>query len=314
MARCPLPISHECVVSFRTQGYVCLRGLLSPEVACELREISDQMSEQALAIVEFCRAARTSLADRAKVQPMELIVVPEASSPTQVCRYEFMLGSNLRFKEFVSRFVQPVVAELVGEAVVPFKDKTNEKLPGGGGFPPHQDFAAYRGFKPRYHATILLTIHAANIDNGCVQFAGNCEDVITHRSGFIRESIEGRPLLQFYEGGPRNGDIRSDISAQLRWHPLHTSPEDIVVFDSLVPHYSGANNSNVPRRAIFVTFNRASEGMYYEEYYADKRANYDDPKFHVSTPTSHRETGSTASDDRPPFRLRHSSASAMPDT
>jgi hypothetical protein len=284
----PVHIPREQIDSFCKYGYVLLPGLFPADVVWGLREMSDKMSAQAVSIVESSRAAGVSLSDRAKTRPMELIVVPEESCPAQVCRYEFMIGSDFRFKEFVRDCLQRTVSELVGERVLPFKDKTNEKLPSGGAFGPHQDFAAYRAFKPRYHATALLTIDPANIDNGCVQFATNFDELTTTKPTFVLDTIEGKALLNYNHGAPHHGDIRADITAELNWQPLETSPVDLVVFDSFVPHFSNDNTSSKPRRAIFVTFNRASEGSLYDEYYAEKRSHYDDPKFHISTPTSHR--------------------------
>lgn len=284
----PFRIPKEQVDSFRRSGYVYLPNFFPADLVCGLREISDNMSSQALSILESSRAAGVSLSDRAKAGPMELIVVPEESSPTRVCRYEFMIGSDSKFNEFVRKCLERAVSEVVGESVLPFKDKTNEKLPGGGAFGPHQDFAAYGAFKPRYHATALLTIDPANIANGCVQFATNVDELIRAKPTFVLDTIEGKALLHYNHGAPHHGDIRADITAELSWQSLQTRPVDLVVFDSFAPHYSNANTSTKSRRAIFVTFNRASEGSLYDEYYADKRLNYDDPKFHVSTPTSHR--------------------------
>jgi ectoine hydroxylase-related dioxygenase (phytanoyl-CoA dioxygenase family) len=289
MNRQPFRIHKEQIDCFRKFGYVYLPNFFPADLVCDLREVSDKMSSQALSILESSLAAGESLSDRAKGDPMELIVVPEESCPTQVCRYEFMIGRDSKFKQFVGSCLESAVSELVGESVSPFKDKTNEKLPGGGAFRPHQDFAAYRAFKTRYHATALLTIHPANLANGCVQFATNFDELIAANTAFIMETIHDKALLHYNRGGSHHGDIRVDIAAKLNWQSLQTSPADLLVFDSFVPHYSDANMSAKPRRAIFVTFNRASEGSMYDEYYADKRLNYDDPKFHVSTPTSHRD-------------------------
>jgi len=289
MNRCRLRIPNEQIARFRTRGYVCVRNCLSADLVCALRGISDQLSSQASSILASSRAAGMSLSEWARTRPRELIVVPEKAFPTQVCRYEFMMGNSPDFKELVVEYFQDAVSELVGDGVVPFKDKTNEKLPGGGAFTPHQDFAAYRAFKPRYHATALLTIDPADTANGCVQFASNVDELITAEPAVVLDTVDGKALLHYNDGGPHNGDITADISRQLRWQPLETKPGDLVVFDSFIPHYSAANKSTNRRRAIFVTFTRASEGPFYDEYYADKRLNYDDPKFHVSTPTSHRE-------------------------
>ncbi len=291
-----LGLTRSQIDSFRTAGIARVPNFFPAEVARGLRELSDKLSTRAASILNASRAERTSLSQRAKAYPTELIVVPEACSATRVCRYEFMMGSDPDFAEFIRTNVQPAIAELVAESVLPFKDKTNEKLPGGGAFGPHQDIAAYYSFQPRYHTTALLTIDPANITNGCLQFATNFYETTAANPTFVVGEIGDRPLLHYNQGGPNHGDIRSDIAMELRWQPFPTTPLDLVVFDSFIPHFSNANLSAKPRRAIFVTYNRASEGSWYERYYAEKRTHYDDPKFHVSTPTSCRDKSEAPSD------------------
>jgi ectoine hydroxylase-related dioxygenase (phytanoyl-CoA dioxygenase family) len=290
----PRRISGEHMESFRHNGYLHLKGFFTPDRVEYLRDLSDEMSAQASAILKSAQAAGESLACRAKTHPLEPIVVPEATDPRQVCRYEFMIGANPEFGVFIRNEVVPAVSAVVGQAVLPFKDKTNEKLPGGGAFRPHQDFAAYQFFKPRYHVTAQISVDAATVANGCVQFSSNLEELAATRPDFVAERVAGKALLHYNNGGTNHGDIRADIASGLEWRPFNCDPADLLVFDSFVPHWSDTNRSSRPRRAIFVTFNLASEGSVYDQYYADKRANYGDPKFHVSTPTSH-----SASPDNP---------------
>ena len=237
-----------------------MRKFFPLDLVNELRGISDNLSRQAVSVFERCQVSGMSPADWAKNHPSNLIVVPEVDSPTQVCRYEFMIGSDLPFMELIKDCVDPIVTELVGDSVTPFKDKTNEKLPGGGGFGPHQDFAAYQAFQPRYHATAMLTIHPANLTNGCLQFATNFDALVRKHPGSALNTIEGKALLHYHSGGLLNGDIRADIASQIEWESLQTDPEDLVVFVSFIPHRSDVNRSSEPRRAVFVTFNRISEG------------------------------------------------------
>ena len=42
-------------------------------------------------------------------------------------------------------------------------------------------------------------------------------------------------------------------------------------FDSYVPHRSGPNMTDVPRRVLYTTYNKLAEGDTWERYYADKR-------------------------------------------
>jgi 2-aminoethylphosphonate dioxygenase len=48
----------------------------------------------------------------------------------------------------------------------------------------------------------------------------------------------------------------------------------MIFFDSFTPHGSKANFTDKPRRLLFVTYNRLSEGDTRERYYEDKRKNY----------------------------------------
>jgi 2-aminoethylphosphonate dioxygenase len=294
----PLQFVESHKDSFRQHGYVHLRGFFPPETVEDLRRLSDEMSAQALAILQSARAAAESLSQRAETHSSELIVVAEAANPSQVCRYEFMIGSNPKFKEFVASYVEPAVSAVAGQAVVPFKDKTNEKLPGGGAFRPHQDFAAYQFFKAHYHITAQLSVDPATAENGCVQFSTNLQALTVKRPDFVAGKFDRKVLLHSNSGGPNHGDIRADIAPELHWQPVESTPADLVIFDSFVPHWSDMNRSAKPRRAIFLTFNLASEGSLYDEYYADKRLNYNDPKFHVSTPTSYAKRGQGAAGEQ----------------
>jgi 2-aminoethylphosphonate dioxygenase len=283
----PFQISEAQKDSFRRHGHVRLQAFFRQERVDELRNISDEMSAQALAILQSARDAGESLAQRAKSHSLEPIVVPEITNPAQVCRYEFMIGSNPGFRDFVAKYVQLAVSAVAGEAVEPFKDKTNEKLPGGGSFRPHQDFTAYRFFKARYHVTAQLSVDPATVENGCIQFSTNLDTLATACPDFVVDRVAGKALLHSNSGGASHGDVRADIAAELHWQPIESAPADLLIFDSFVPHWSDINRSSKPRRAIFITFNLASAGSLYKQYYADKRLNYDDPKFHVSTPTSY---------------------------
>ena len=251
------------------------------------------MSANAQAILDRALASGTPLADMARNEPDTLIVVPEADNPRQVCRFEYLLGSDPQFAQYVQKRIQPVMHALHGEPFAPFKDKENEKHPGGGAFRPHQDFAAYQAFGPRYNATAMLSIDGQTRANGCVAFATNWMDV-ARDDGAVRAWVEGRPLFHFHSGGPWNGDVREDVSDRLTWIDVETNPSDLVVFDSFVPHKSAANRTDASRRAMFLTFAAAREGNWYQRYYEEKRSNYGDPKFHVSTPTRALEVPAAA--------------------
>ena len=147
--------------------------------------------------------------------------------------------------------MQGIVSELFGEQSVLFKDKINFKLPGGDGFKAHQDVQAGWDTYSKLHITALLTIDPCTLENGCLEVA----------PGFNRQGLIGEKWKPLPEDG-------------VEYIAVPTRPGDALFFDSFAPHRSGQNMTNDPRRVLYVTWNRLSEGDHRRQYYADKRRNY----------------------------------------
>ena len=145
-----------------------------------------------------------------------------------------------------------LLAECCGEGVVLFKDKVNFKLPGGAGFRDHQDAPAYVDFGVEHHLTLMAPVDAFTPENGCLEMALDATERV------IR---------------PQNADgtVRAEEMAKLDVVPLLAGPGDVILFDAWVPHRSGPNRSDGPRRVHYLTFNPASAGDHRAEYYARKR-------------------------------------------
>jgi ectoine hydroxylase-related dioxygenase (phytanoyl-CoA dioxygenase family) len=137
----------------------------------------------------------------------------------------------------------------LGEEAVLFKEKINFKMPGGGGFEPHQDSQAGWWKYGDYYISVMVCIDEATLENGCLKLvAGH------HKRGLYRE---WEPLT--------NEDMEG-----MEFVPHPTQPGDVVLFDSYAPHASEPNMSDKIRRLYFATYNRLSDGDYLAEYYADK--------------------------------------------
>ncbi len=157
------------------------------------------------------------------------------------------------------------VGELLGEPAVLFKDKINFKMAGGDGFTPHQDQqAGWSTYAPLF-VTALVAIDPATTANGCLELAPG-----HHRRGLIGR--EWTPLSEAETAG-------------MTFVPCPAAPGDAVFFDSYVPHRSGPNLTGEPRRVLYVTYNRRSDGDHRLRYYADKRRSY--------PPDCEREPGRT---------------------
>lgn len=145
------------------------------------------------------------------------------------------------------------VAQLLGEPAVLFKEKINFKMPGGGGFAPHQDSQAGWDTYADFFISALVSIDRATLQNGCLQLvAGH------HKSGLVKS---WEPLNE-------------DEMRGMNFEPVPTEPGDIVFFDCYAPHASEANMSDQVRRIYYATYNRASAGDHMAQYYADKHKNF----------------------------------------
>lgn len=150
--------------------------------------------------------------------------------------------------------MRAAVAELFGEDAILFKDKINLKLPGGDGFKPHQDQQAGWWDYASLFITVMVSIDATTIENGCLELAAG-----QHTRGLV-----GKPWEPLTEVDTNGMDFR----------PYPTTPGDVVFFDSFTPHASDPNNTSQPRRVLYVTYNKRAEGDHRVAYYADKRKNY----------------------------------------
>jgi 2-aminoethylphosphonate dioxygenase len=145
-------------------------------------------------------------------------------------------------------------SQLFDEPAVLFKDKINYKLPGGGGFKPHQDQQAGWSAYADLFITAMVSIDATTEENGCLELcAGH------HTRGLLGD--EWTPLT--------DEDMRS-----MGARPVPTRAGDAVFFDSYTPHASGPNMTAECRRVLYITYNRRSAGDHRARYYADKRRSF----------------------------------------
>ena len=155
--------------------------------------------------------------------------------------HEPLLSSLLR-----QGFITEVLADLFGEPAILFKEKINYKHPGGGGFAPHQDATAYRFVD--HHISVMVPLDVATRASGCLWFSDRQDGIVPNEAGCISP----------------------EWVATQEWAPIEVGPGDLVFFDSYSPHYSETNCTLGSRRALYLTYNRQSDGDFRDEYYADK--------------------------------------------
>lgn len=76
--------------------------------------------------------------------------------------------------------------------------------------------------------------------------------------------------------------IDKDWIEKQEWTPVELQAGDVLIFGSYLAHRSAANHSDQDRKAIYATYNKASEGNFHKEYYRQRREEW--PPTHLRKP------------------------------
>jgi hypothetical protein len=232
------PLSEQQVQEFREQGYVVVPGLYSRE---EMGPITEWVDD----VENWLETAG------------KWMMYFENTDDGQrlLNRIENVLPYHENFMQLaISETMQGACGQLFGEPALLFKDKVNFKKAGASGFESHQDVQAGWSTYAPLHITALITIDKSTPENGCLEMVGGFHD-----RGLIGE--EWTPL-------------DDAAHAELNYVKVTAEPGDAVFFDSYAPHRSGPNHTNEARRVLYYTYNKASDGDHFAQYYIDKRKSY----------------------------------------
>lgn len=274
---------------FEENGFLWIKNFFSPEQVHSIEEWCEQIDLASQSILSFMQHDEKNSRLLMQNLPGMLIVVPEATNPLQACRAEDLLSCYPDLHFFLEGPLTSYISTLLDKPYILFKDKINFKWPGGGAFLPHQDFPAYEPFGPRNYVTAMICIDPATLENGCLQIAKNWKQSFVNDPTIDSELLNaGRAVLPYIIGGKGHGSIQPEYVQKLTWMTLETSPGDLVIFNSYLPHYSETNQSTQSRRAMFLTHNPLEEGDHRKAYYYAKRNDPQNPLFHIGTPTNAR--------------------------
>jgi 2-aminoethylphosphonate dioxygenase len=170
-------------------------------------------------------------------------------------RIEYFYKYHSGVRNLLNVTLTPFLNEVLEKEQVLFKDKMNWKYPNGNGFKAHQDHCAWNDFNVSMFHSIALSGNHSNKENGCLQFSGYTNNVILNQSNNL-------------------GEIDNLIDKELPWEYVESSPNDLIIFNSFVPHKSDQNKSLNSRRLMYLTFNNKDEGNFYEEYNKNKRLHF----------------------------------------
>lgn len=135
-----------------------------------------------------------------------------------------------------------VLEQLLDDHVHLFKDKFILKPPGIPGYPLHQDFITWPFF-PESFTTALIAIDASNATNGGLTLYPG-----SHKKGYL---------------SPKDGDFHDLAEADFSAFEkvcIQLDPGDAVIFGCFLVHGSPLNESHAPRRHLYFSYNKHSDG------------------------------------------------------
>lgn len=169
-------------------------------------------------------------------------------------RIENIVDYHPDLKDLVTNNITPALQDIYQKPMNLFKDKMNWKKAFGRGFQAHQDQPAWADFPPSRFISVALFGNKTTKENGCLEFSqGN------HYQGLLGHDMENM------------GELNKDIEKKIDWEYVETSPRDLLMFDSYVPHRSKSNKTDKERRIFYFTYNPQEDGDYYQDYITKKR-------------------------------------------
>ncbi|MFI5757231.1 phytanoyl-CoA dioxygenase family protein [Streptomyces sp. NPDC051569] len=230
-----MQLSQEQIRQFRTQGYLILDQLFSPE---EAEALQDAFERDALI-------------------PGEHRVVEQDGGQVRA-----VYASHVRQPEFAAmirspRVLGPVRQLLDGEAYI-YQFKVNAKAAfSGAGWSWHQDFAAWQMAdnlqEPRL-VNVGVFLDEVNEFNGPVVFCPG-----SHRDGLVKKGPSGGPAASEQHVDPEDIALTpADMTGLVNRHGLTSargSAGTVVLFDPEIVHGSAPNIGPFRRRLLIVTYN-----------------------------------------------------------
>ena len=226
------PLSEQQIASFHAAGYLVVPSFLAGDEFDTIRRGVDQVASWPIESGKWIHHHEETPFG-VRLSRSENFVQYQLDLKTSICDGKIIKA----------------IGQLWSESAVLYKEKINYKYPGGGGFAAHQDAPAYDFVSANITANVA--IDHATVENGCLWFSPGAYDSLL----------------------PMNdvGCLADSVTDELEWKPVELAPGDVVFFTSFAPHFSRVNDTDQPRRSLYLTYNKLSEGDLREKYYADRQ-------------------------------------------
>lgn len=159
---------------------------------------------------------------------------------------------NISRDEKLLRLVGLVLAD---DSPLLLKDKLIYKSPGQNGYPLHQDYNWWHQYPAGEICTVVIPLEKSNLSNGGIEFYKGCHKEIYLPSGENR-GLEDHEI----RGLEKKDSVVFDLNSG-----------DVLVFHSLIPHFSGRNMSYSARTQFYPTYCSSRVGDVYESQLANHR-------------------------------------------
>lgn len=224
----------DAIAHYRHEGYLIVRGVLSPDH------------------VEACVAALAALASDPALTPEQradngAFVALEPGADTTAATADrtdlirkfgdFIDTSPALLRAAMSARLHAILDALMGQGRVLLQEMALVKPPKISGEKPwHQDAAYFRGSDPNLMFGVWIALDPATRQNGCMEVIPG-----SHLAG---------PAPHVPAKDINLCTIRPDLLRPDRRLALPMEPGDVLVFHSLIHHYTAANRSDRRRRAL----------------------------------------------------------------
>lgn len=246
-------LNDEQIDSYKKNGYLVLRNVLSEEEAKVLQTECDRL----ITLEEYTNEYNVRVGYR-QYEHGKMI---EKMDP--VHDISPLMAALVKDE----RILGPLRDIYMDEPIL-FKDKLIFKLPGANGYSMHQDASWWQGFPIEGLISVMVAIDGASKANGGLELFPGYHDKFRSTPGELRNMNAD----EIAEIDPATGEL------------VETNPGDLVIFHSFTPHQSGPNQAQHTRKQLYLTYSPSKNGQLYKAHYQHYRryalASKDKTKYH----------------------------------